>query len=44
MIKVLPGVTMLMGVMISKVFRNRIGRIAQENGVSLPDPGEGRAT
>ena len=29
---------------ISKVFRNRTGRIAQENGASLPDPGEGRAT
>ena len=30
--------------MISKVFRNRTGRIAQEKGASLPDHGEGRAT
>ena len=44
MIKVLRGVTMLMGVMISKADRNRIGRTVQENGASLPGPGGGRAT
>ena len=44
MLKVLPGVTTLMGVMISKAVRNRIGRTAQENGASLPGPGGGRAT
>ena len=43
-VKVLPGVTMLMGVMISKADRNRTGRTAQENGTSLPDPRGGRAT
>ena len=44
MIKVLAGVTMLMEIMISTALRNRIGRFAQENGVSLPDPRGGRET
>ena len=43
-VKVLPEVTMLMGVMISKAIRNRTGRTAQENGTSLPDPRGGRET
>ena len=43
-VKVLPGVTMLMGVMTSKADRNRTGRTAQENGTSLPDPRGGRET
>ena len=43
-VKVLPGVTMSMGAMISKskADRNRTGRTAQENGTSLPDPRGGR--
>ena len=43
-VKVLPGVTRLMGVMTSKANRNRTGRTAQENGTSLPDPRGGRET
>ena len=43
-VKVLPEVTMLMGVMISKADRNRIGRTVQENGASLPGLRQGRAT